>query len=148
MGSMRDRMRSEISAAAAAFSTSKRASIVAGRAGHAWVIIMDFPLPAGYNRELADVAVLLPPRYPNVPPDGFFLESGLRRNDGRIPHYFEQGFFTLGQTYPPIQNRRDENWAWACLHIREWRPAANFLSGDSLVTVCRLAHDALVRWAR
>jgi hypothetical protein len=143
-----ERLKAEVSLAAATFSRSERVTVTSGRRG-AWVIVMDFPLPRGYSRTVSDLAIRLPDDYPNVPPDGFFLDGGLELMGGGIPHYFEaQGPFVMGWTVPPLPNRRDEKWAWACLHIRQWRPAANAVRGDCLVTVCRLAGDALVRWAK
>jgi hypothetical protein len=36
-----------------------------------WVIIKDFPLPAGYNYTHTDVLILLPGNYPQTPADWF-----------------------------------------------------------------------------
>jgi len=142
-----DRLRQEVSLAGATFSCSERVALTAGRKG-AWVVVLDFTLPRGYNRSNSDLAIRLPEAYPDVPPDGFFLDGGLRFRGGGVPHYFESGPVLAFRMQPPLQNRRDDGWAWACLHIRQWRPAASVLRGDSLVTVCHMASDALMRWAQ
>jgi hypothetical protein len=56
-----------------------------------WVIIKDFPLPAGYNYETTDILVLLPPNYPQTPPDWFYVDDNLRLADGRRPSHVFYG---------------------------------------------------------
>ena len=56
-----------------------------------WVVIKDFSLPEGYNYEMTDILVLLPPNYPQTPPDWFYVDDNLRLADGRRPsHVFYQ----------------------------------------------------------
>jgi hypothetical protein len=81
------RIASEAALAAVHYSQSKRASYddEAGR----WVIIHDFPLPRGYNYSSTDVLILLPPNYPQTPPDWFYVDYNLRLANGqRPPHVF------------------------------------------------------------
>ncbi len=115
-----------------------------------WVIIHDFPLPRGYNYTTTDVLILLPRHYPQTPPDWFYVDYNLRLANGqRPPHVF------YGDTsYDPNRGQFREappalkGWTACCLHIHEWRPAANPLAGHSLLSVCELIKKAFERWRR
>lgn len=126
----------EAALAACLFSQSKRVEVDPDEGR--WVLIYDFPLPQGYNRPMTHILIRLPPNYPLTPPDWFYLDRGVRRADGRPPHYFEDDHIP--------QELRQKGWAGGCLHIREWRPGADPLWGHSLLTVCKLIADALRRW--
>ena len=103
----------------------------------AWVLIYNFGLPYGYNYDRTDILILLPPSYPQLPPDWFYMDPGLRRRDGKPPHYFEEA---VGRA-PTL-----EHWAAGCLHIKTWYPADDPLTGHSLLTISQLIQDAFQRW--
>jgi hypothetical protein len=118
-----------------------------------WVMIRDFPLPEGYNYETTDILVLLPPNYPQTPPDWFYVDDNLCLADGRRPsHVFYQQ--TTHDPNARRVNRAEEKppqmkgWTGCCLHIRSWQPAANPVEGHSLLSVCELIRGALVRWRK
>lgn len=43
-----------------------------------WVMILDYPLPEGYNRQATRILLLIPTTYPHTPPDNFYVDSGLK----------------------------------------------------------------------
>jgi hypothetical protein len=49
-----------------------------------WLILHDFPLPAGYGRATADIAILIAPAYPPGKLDSAYLYPHLVRADGRV----------------------------------------------------------------
>lgn len=141
----------ELGLCAVAFSRTKSVSFD-DEAG-SWVVVHDFPLPKGYNYETTDVLILLPPNYPQTPPDWFYVDYNLRLADGREPqHVFNNMEF--GMVHDP--NRRDHRdippqmmgWTACCLHIREWKPKTNPTEGHSLLSVCQLIAQAFARWKR
>jgi hypothetical protein len=105
-----------------------------------WVLIHNFGLPYGYNYDRTDILIYpLSPLYPQEPPDWFYMDRGLRRCDGKPPHYFEDA---MGRA-PTL-----EHWAAGCLHIKTWYPTNDPLTGHSLLTVYQLIQDAFQRWLR
>lgn len=51
-------------------------------AGMVCVLLPDFPLGAGFDRERADLLLRLAPGYPDVPPDMWWFHPPVRRSDG------------------------------------------------------------------
>jgi len=52
-----------------------------------WLILREFPLPAGYGREVADIAILIQANYPPGLIDSAYIYPILARIDGRtIPN--------------------------------------------------------------
>jgi len=97
-------------------------------AGRNWVLVYDVPLPAGFNRPSTHALLLIPAEYPEVPPDGLFVDKGLNLPE----HYVQQQSHNN-----PFGNK---SWAWLCAHFdgNSWRPAADVGSGDNLVTLMGL----------
>jgi hypothetical protein len=87
------------------------------------VVIRGLALPFGWNCELTDVLVLIPPGYPATPPDNFFVPSGLRLCNGEVP-----------TNYSEAANINDRQWGQFSFHSQEWNPASNPEEGDNLVT--------------
>ncbi|MGQ9656900.1 MAG: E2/UBC family protein [Fimbriimonadales bacterium] len=113
-----------------------------------WVIIKDFPLPEGYSDTHTDVLILLPKNYPQTPPDWFYVDDELTLENGDEPdHMFyddtsvDPNFEMFEDTMPQLRG-----WTGCCLHIREWKPAADPLQGHSLLSVCELIKQAFERW--
>lgn len=129
------RIKQEAAQAAFLFTTSRAAEVDLpdGR----WVRFFDFALPPGYNYDKTDILILLPPSYPQTPPDWFYLDQGLRRYDGSPPHVFDRL-----SSHPPVM----EGWAVGSLHIKTWNPSTDLFSGHSLLSVCGLIEDAFRRW--
>ena len=48
------------------------------------VVIRNFPLPKGFDREASDLMVIVPPNYPVAGLDMFYLAPGVAREDGRV----------------------------------------------------------------
>ncbi|MCS7208735.1 MAG: hypothetical protein NZ874_04105 [Fimbriimonadales bacterium] len=139
----------EVALAAARYSRTKSADYDDEEGS--WVVIKDFPLPKGYNYQQTDVLILLPPNYPQTPPDWFYVDDNLRLANGHKPNHV---FY--GET-PHDPNRRDpradappamKGWTACCLHIRSWKPAASPTEGHSLLSVCELIRGALERWKK
>ncbi|MFN7017546.1 MAG: E2/UBC family protein [Fimbriimonadales bacterium] len=147
MNARLQRIAYEVALAAARYSQTKSADYD-DEAG-SWVVIKDFPLPPGYNYERTDVLILLPPNYPQTPPDWFYVDDNLRLADGRKPShvFYNETRFDPNRASQMIDAPPQmKGWTACCLHIRSWRPAANPLEGHSLLSVCELIRGALKRW--
>ena len=48
-----------------------------------WVLVHDWPIPAGYNCQTVTVALMIPPAYPDVGLDMVYFDPALSRLDGR-----------------------------------------------------------------
>jgi hypothetical protein len=89
-----------------------------------WILFRAIPLGEGWNRPTTELLVLIPPAYPLVAPDNFFVREGLRTADGHPPGgYFEGQVSILGP-----------GWAQFSFHALEWRPGVGLTDGDNLVT--------------
>jgi len=146
MNSRIQRIAYEVALAASRYSHTKSAEF--DDEDGSWVVIKDFPLPPGYNYERTDVLVLLPPNYPQTPPDWFYVDDNLRLANGAEPDHvfyndtlYDPNDELFGSAPPQMRG-----WTACCLHIRSWKPAANPLNGHSLLSVCELIRGALNRW--
>lgn len=108
-----------------------------------WVHIPHFELPAGWNRDTTGLLILLPPAYPHVPPNGFYIDQRLRTRRGEsISHYFqEQG---------PNNPLGSKGWAWYCIHADKgnWSPTASVFHGDNLLKYIELIRAVLTKIAQ
>ena len=52
-------------------------------AGMTCVVMSQWPLPRGFDRDESDLLVRLSPGYPDVPPDMWWFSPRVRRADGR-----------------------------------------------------------------
>lgn len=89
-----------------------------------WVIVRRWRLPAGWNKKETRLLVTMPPGYPVTPPDNFYTDADLRLSDGRQP----------GNSSQAVQ--LGESWLQFSYHLEsgDWRPQANLLGGDNLLT--------------
>ena len=55
-----------------------------------WILLHNYPMPPGWNREKTDVAFFIPPAYPGAPPYAFFVPTGLRFQETTPKEYKEQ----------------------------------------------------------
>ena len=106
-----------------------------------WVHVPRFPLPRGWNRKVSGLLIDLPSAYPQVGPDGFHLDVGLRDRRGKTPeHYFEkEGSYS---------KHAHLGWAWYCLHQQPgkrggWRATSDLMDGDSLLKYVELIRAIL-----
>src|SRR6266536_6677073 len=89
-----------------------------------WILFRSIPMGAGWNRPTTELLGLIPPAYPLVAPDNFFVREGLRTAEGHLPGgYFEGQVSVLGP-----------GWGQFSLHALEWRPGAELVDGDNLLT--------------
>ena len=101
--------------------------------GNQGVILRGVALPEGkFQIEAADVLILLPGGYPDVPPDMFYTKPWLRLAQGnRYPMAADQ----------PLQFA-DENWQRWSRHNNAWRPGI-----DCLRTMIKRVEAAIARAA-
>jgi len=113
---------------------------------YTWVHIPRFRLPAGWNKATTELLVELPRAYPQVGPDGFYLDKRLRDRQGRTPgHYFEEK--SRYNRYAHL------GWAWFCLHQEPgkkggWKATSDIMEGDNLVKYVELIRAILTRKRR
>ena len=105
-----------------------------------WVCVKQLPVPIALTKTgdgLVDVLMLVPKAYPQVPPDGFYCDAGLRITN----HYF-MGW--RDKYYPEWQRQLIEGgWQWFCAHAHNvhnstWRPTNTASAGDNLMTYLHL----------
>jgi E2/UBC family protein E len=80
------------------------------------VIFRQYPLPVGhFDAARADILVILPPGYPDAPPDMFHLMPWVRiARRNAYPRAADQSVFFNGQ-----------NWQRWSRHNSEWRPGVD-----------------------
>ena len=83
-------------------------------------------MPHGWNREAAELLVIIPPGYPTTPPDTFYVRNGLR--------IVADGVEKIPSNYSANQSMLGDNWAQFSYHAQEWSPTSNPLEGDNLLT--------------
>jgi len=75
--------------------------------GQRWVLVHDWPVPAGYDQAAVSAAVAVPAAYPDAALDMVYFLPGLRRADGRpigalTPHpLFGQTWQQWSRHYSP-----------------------------------------------
>lgn len=97
------------------------------------VILRAFPLPlARFDADAADILILLPNGYPDVPPDMFYSVPWLRLKPGNIyPRAADQSLNFNGQ-----------NWQRWSRHNTDWRPGV-----DGIWTMLKRIEAALAEAA-
>jgi hypothetical protein len=105
--------------------------------GFTWVHVPQFRLPRGWNARQSGILLEVPPQYPSIPPDGFYLLKGLRDAQGLEPtHYFQAG--------SSLNRYADRGWAWYCMHARGgWHATADIVSGHNLLKYLELIRAIL-----
>lgn len=100
-----------------------------------WLSIKQLPVPPSLTNNgdgRVDVLVLIPPAYPQIPPDGFYCDSNLRIR----AHYYSRW---RDRHYPQLQSELiKKGWSWFCAHAHHrsfsaWRPSNNIAEGDNLL---------------
>lgn len=82
------------------------------------VIIRNFEMPEGkFKIDRSDILILLPPAYPDVPPDMFYAEPWLHlKNSERYPNQADH-----------FHSFADRSWQRWSRHSTEWRPGTDGL---------------------
>lgn len=98
-------------------------------AGRKGIILKARPLPRDrFDSVTADILILLPPSYPDCPPDMFYLLPWVRLVDGnRFPNAADQPLDYAGK-----------NWQRWSRHCDEWRPGI-----DGIWTMIKRIETAL-----
>src|SRR6267142_1780454 len=78
--------------------------------GTALLLVPDYPLPRGWNKESAMIGFVVPTAYPAAQPDCFLAEAELRLANGAMPR--NAGF----QSFDGAQ------WLWFSWHPSSWLP--------------------------
>lgn len=101
--------------------------------GKKGIILKGRPLPAGrYDASKADILILLPPGYPDVAPDMFYLMPWVKLVPAnKYPNKADQPLQFAGQKW--------QRWS---RHNKEWRPGV-----DGIWTMIKRVDDALERAA-
>lgn len=97
--------------------------------GHRWLIIRDYPLPAGYSASKVTLALDIPPTYPQTQIDMFYVYP--------IVHLSAGSAITAAQTQVAIRGLSFQRWSRHRGPGSKWNPTA-----DNVVT-----HLALVETA-
>lgn len=100
--------------------------------GRRWLLLRGIQMPAGYNVDVADVAMEIPTSYPMAEIDMFYCFPPLARNDGQ----------TIPQTQVSenITGRPFQRWSRHRGAAAPWRPGK-----DSVVTHMLLVEESLAR---
>jgi len=91
-----------------------------------WFVIRHFPVPAGWNKQETALLILLPPGYPETPPDNFHTDTDLTLADGGEP---DRASGTLDHA-----GRRWRLFSWHFEDTNEWQPHAEVEQGHNLLT--------------
>ena len=83
-----------------------------------FVFFEKYPLPLGWNKNETKLLLITDISYPNSKLDMFWVEPGLRLNDGRIPQAGDSIETYLGQQW--------QRFSW---HVQKWNPAV-----DNIIT--------------
>lgn len=106
-----------------------------------WVLIPSYPLPNKYNKSHTSLLWIIPPGYPQTPPDDFFVDGDLSLRDGNKP----PPALNLGANSSSGPAPVAGNWSWFSWHPESgrWRPAAEIEKGDNLSTFLRSVNICL-----
>lgn len=88
--------------------------------GMQWLLIHEFPAPAGYNHQSASAAIQIPPGYPDSPLDMVYLHPALVRVDGRpIP---------AADAKQALDGKEWQRWSRHRTGAHPWRPGVDDVS--------------------
>jgi len=100
-----------------------------------FIIVPDFPLPAGWNVDKTELMLEIPAGYPVTPPDNFYVSEGLRvKATGVAPVSYED------------EEKFCKKWGRFSWHLGgKWSPHAEPQDGDNLLTFLLTAEKRLRR---
>ncbi len=84
--------------------------------GLIYVIVKDYPLPIGYNKQYTRLLLKIPLSYPNGNPDMFWVDPDLRLASG------------ASQANATIENVLGEPWLRFSWHPQKWNPVQDNLN--------------------
>jgi len=84
--------------------------------GWLYVLIREYLLPSGYNRQTTELLLKLPLSYPNGRPDMFWTPPDLLLADGRVP--------TSADSIESFLGRQWRRFSW---HPQSWSPGRDSL---------------------
>ena len=93
-------------------------------AGGQWLIVHDFPVPAGYNSESVIAALMIAPGYPDAQIDMVYFYTPLVRTDGRAIN-------TLADQ--PLDGKIYQRWSRHRTGQNPWRPGEDDVSTHLLL---------------
>jgi hypothetical protein len=89
-----------------------------------WLMIPEYPLPVGWNRERTRLLFMIPPEYPHRPPDNFYVDVGLKLAvSNQMPSNYSEGQCPAGG-----------QWGCFSFHAEVWCPAPEIEKGDNVLT--------------
>ncbi|MEO9480562.1 MAG: multiubiquitin domain-containing protein [Maribacter dokdonensis] len=99
-----------------------------------WLIFRGYKIPDGYNVEVADLAILIPPHYPTAGLDMMYLNPSLKRKDGAVIKALSN------QT---IEGKIYQRWSRHRSAANKWNPNIhNVESHVDLMVRCLIAEFA------
>lgn len=95
-----------------------------------WVLIPQYPLPAGWNQDTTSVAFQIPVTYPGTSPYGIYVPAGLRYQ-GSLPNNYKE----------PVEVQLPFSGTWGIFSWSpddgHWRPTGDLISGSNLLNWAR-----------
>jgi len=90
-----------------------------------WILIKEYKLPDGWNRDITPIFIIIPSGYPIIPPDNFFVPSGFRLGSGAMP-----------SNYSESKSHLNQQWGVFSFHVQKetWSPSADIIGGSNLLT--------------
>ncbi|XKM38217.1 multiubiquitin domain-containing protein (plasmid) [Rhizobium ruizarguesonis] len=98
--------------------------------GHRWLIIQDYPVPAGYTVTTTTLALMIPPTYPQAQIDMFYAYPPLQRANGAAIPATEALQSIVGLSF--------QRWSRHRGSVVPWNP-----QGDNVVTHLALVDSSL-----
>jgi len=85
------------------------------------ILVRDYHLVEGWNRELTSIAFLAPVGYPGAQPDCFWvIPAGFRLANGSVPQ--------ASNDSNPVPEAPDIQGTWFSWHVQYWNPNSDSLS--------------------
>ncbi|MDW7663051.1 MAG: E2/UBC family protein [Bacillota bacterium] len=85
-----------------------------------WLIITNFPIPHGYNTQIASLAISIPSSYPTTQIDMAYFHPALKRND--------QKSIGATQCTQTIDGKLYQRWSRHRTSCNPWRPGLDDIS--------------------
>lgn len=99
-----------------------------------WVLLPSFPLPPGWSRDRARLLIIIPAGYPQVPPDNFYVETGLRTANGDSPANYTDCVQQIGESWGQFSYHAD---------AATWTPRADPRQPDNLTRYVTMTRKRL-----
>lgn len=86
-----------------------------------WLLLHEFPVPAGYNLKIATAAIQIPSDYPDVPLDMVYFYPHIKREDGLL--------IRCTDSIMSIDSKDFQRWSRHYTGLHPWQQGE-----DSLIT--------------